>query len=189
MPSSEKETHQSRIASALLDVVKKIIAQHENLVFSKDPEIVERDIIEYDSRLRISGMEKFNAPCYICLGGIYRSQQDLEAHNAIGAIILYLEEMNAERLFKGLGFHGFHDDNEEEMLDKGAEFLNLIIEQFKPELSNLGYKNIVLSSILKHRNNIPEGVEFHYDEYKMHQLSFYLWKEKIFAIDITLASP
>ena len=188
MPPSEKETKQSRIASALLDVVKKIIAQHENLTFSKDPEILERDIIEYDSRLRVSGMEKFNAPCYICLAAFYRSQQDLEAHNAIGAIILYIEEVNAERLFKGLGYRGFHDDNEGEMLEKSGEFLTSIVEQFKPELANLGYKNIVLSPLLKHINTIPEGVEFHYDEHKMHQLTFYLWKEKIFAIDITLAS-
>ncbi len=174
------------IATTCMRVVESTIQQMCNLTFSQSPQSVPRDIIEYDSRMRIFGMEIFNGPCYISVVNYYLTPKHLEDHDACGAFVLYLEEKVAGQLLKAL-FKGFDDDEESVMLDTCGQFCHILGENFKNEISKQGYLDLSMSAPQNYRNNCPEGVEFHYDEYIKYETSFYFWKEKAMAVDITLS--
>lgn len=186
MTSKEKAAESQPIATTCLKVIQEAIQSKSMQVFSQDPVIAQREIIEYDSRMRVFPMEKFNGPCYITVVNYYLTDQDLKNHNAYGAFVLYIEEECAGKLLKSLGHKGFDEDDEETVLDICSEFCKLLASNYKNELKNLGYKDLVMSDPLKYHNVVPEGVEFNYSEYVKYELSFYLWKQKALVVDITL---
>ena len=188
MSAQEKQTAPNKLAVTLTNVVKSFLEKNGTAALTKEPEIVERDIIEYESRMRVFGMEKFNAPCYISVVNFYPSQKDLEAHNACGALVLYLQLENADKLLKALGHRKFDDGDDEVMLGKCGELSTAIAESFKNEIGSQGSRSLVPSAPLNYKNVVPEGVEFDYNEHKLQEVSFYLWKEKVLAFDVTLTA-
>ena len=186
--AAKESTSSQNIATACIKVVENILKQKSILAFTKDPESVQRDIIEYDSRMRVFGMEKFNGPCFMSVINYYFSQEDLKNHKACGAFIFYVEESCAGKLLKALGFKGFDDEDEAAVLKICGEFCEVLAGEYKNELSNVGYKDLVLSAPTNYHNVVPEGVEFSYDEYVKYEMSFHLWKQKAVVVDITMKS-
>ena len=150
----------------------------EKQLVSKDPETFQKEIIEYESRMRVFGLEKFNGPCYLSVVNYYLTQGDLDAHKSCGTFILYLEEESTGKLLKSLGYSGFTDEDEDIVMDKCSEFCKILAENFKNELVPLGFRDLVISAPTKHKNDVYEGVEFPYSEYGMHEAHFYLLKKK-----------
>ena len=181
----EKVSAQQQIGTALLESLKNMI-QKTALVFTKDPEISERNVVEYASRMRVSGLEKFNGPCFVAAVNYYLTPADEKAQKAHGALMIFLEEENAARFLKGMGYTGFHDDDEEMISQKSGELCTAVAENFKSDLSKLGQKDLILSKPVIQKNDIPEGVAFPYEQYKYSELSFHLWKKKIFVVDVVV---
>lgn len=185
--ATEKVFTPPPFAKTLLDVAQNTLQKMANsLTATKDPELIERPIIEYDSRMRVVGMEKFNAPCYVSAINFYLSKEDSDKHNACGALIMFVDEKNAGRLLKALGYRGFDEDDETQVFTKCGEFLKTLAESYNSALSPAGYRNLLLSSAVNYRNTVPEGVEFHYDLYKKYEISFYYWKEKTMVLEVAL---
>lgn len=184
--SAEAQSELKNIAESLKSLIDNILISQNDLNYTQDPEITERDIIEYESRMRVRGMEKFNAPCYVAATNFYKTQQDLEAHNALGALIIYVEQENAEKLIKALGYKIKNDDDEDEVLPNySGEFCKTLGEELIKKIGG-NYSSSVLSEPIIGLNTIAEGVEFNYNQYQMYELTFYLWKVKILSVDITL---
>jgi len=59
----------------------------------------------------------------------------------------------------------------------------------KSALNSQGYGSLILSEPSSFENECPGGVEFDYKEYTYYEIDFYLWKEKVLAVDITLGPP
>ena len=103
MPAHERNTRLKNLATSLHGVIDRTLLSKGGLSYTHEPEITEKDIIEYASRMRISGMEKFNGPCFISIVNFYNSPEDKEKkRNAKGAFVLFLEENNATKLLKTL---------------------------------------------------------------------------------------
>ena len=64
------------LAGTLAEVVEKSFRGATPVNFSDKPAIEIRDIIEYDGRMRVSGMEIFNGPTYISAVNFYRSAKE-----------------------------------------------------------------------------------------------------------------
>ncbi|MBF0523331.1 MAG: hypothetical protein HQL24_09800 [Candidatus Omnitrophica bacterium] len=177
------------IATTLIGCVKKVLESRFNFSFSKDSEYSQKDIIEYNSRMKASGLEKFNAPCHVAAINFYQSPGHMTSHDPFGAVIFYISALVMDRFYWPLGFKSPKDDEEEDRFldDCAGELAKLITEQLKTDLSALGYKNLTLSEPLKAKNSIMEGVEFNYNERKFYEVSFYLWKQKALVVDISLA--
>jgi len=175
------------LATTLMGVVGGAIEEMANTTFTKDPEFAQKDLIEYDGRMRADGMEKFNGPCYVAAISYYLSTKELKKHDACGAFVLYVNEEFAEKVMHALGHKHIEAEDEESVLDGVGELCNLLSGNFKSEISNLGYKDLSMSAPVKHRNTIPEGIEFSYDQYDKYECSFYLWNEKTIVVDITMA--
>lgn len=176
------------IAETLVKSVEKIFAKSNQIQIQGEPEIIERDIIEYDSRMRAYGMEKFNDACYISVIELYASQEQLESKDAHGAIILYVREDAADRLYRALDYRDFNETNEESMMDTCAEMMTNIAKQFVNDARSKGYSSLFTGTALKYMNKVDEGVRFNYDEKKFFEISFEIFKEKIVCLDITLSA-
>lgn len=177
------------IGKISVKVVEDTIKGMSSLTFSKDSHFDKREIIEYQSRMRVFGMEKFNGPCYIGVVNYYFSAEDQKNHDACGVFILFIEETNVGKFLKSLGYRGFDEDEEKSVYKPLGEFTEVLSSNFKKEIQSLGYQNLISSTPACYHNDISSGVEFSYDQYAKYESSFYLWKDKIVVVEVTIKPP
>jgi hypothetical protein len=187
MAEKPQESDPQGIAATLMRVVGDIIKNTCHLELTKDPEFVERDIIEYQSRMRISSLEKFNGPCFVSSISFYLTEEHLEQHDACGTMVLYLEEELAGKILKTLEAQSFDEEDSEMVSDRCGKLCSLIADNFKNELSKMGHKDLRLSELINGINDIPQGVEFPYNQYKFYETHFDLWKKKAIVVDAVMA--
>ena len=175
------------ITKACIGVVEAALSKATNLSFSSPPTFVEKQIIEYDSRMRVFGLEIFEGGCYICPINFYLNEQDMKSDRPCGAFILYIGEANVGRLLIGLGHKKVDDDDPEAVLNVFADFCKSLADSFQKEMTKHGSPALILpATAQKFQNYVHDGINFHYDEYSKYEVSFYLWKEKVMVIDITM---
>ncbi|MBU0468531.1 MAG: hypothetical protein KKF78_06910 [Candidatus Omnitrophica bacterium] len=185
-PKSEEFDLQA-IAKKLMVCVESTFMQMCNTSFIGDPQITEKDIIEYQSRMRIFGLEKFNGPCYISVINLYLNDDQLKKDRPIGAVLLYIEESVATSLLKATGQKGLDCEDFDSITNYTGEFCSSIVGQFKTELKSLGYSDIATSAPSNYQDDIPGGVNFKFSQQKFYELSFVLKKEPAVIVDVTLA--
>lgn len=172
------------------ELIPKIVLRVFERVFSvkpvQDVEIKEREIIEYDSKMRLFPMEKFNGPVYIAVSNLFLSQRDLEQEMSVGTIALFVKEDVIEKLIKGFGHLSRDAENEEIVMGDCATLLREITKEVKESLSSLNYPELMSSDPVKYKNNIPDGVPFNYSLFKKQEFIFSFWGQKSIAIEICL---
>lgn len=159
-----------------------------SLSLTQDTVVVERDIIEYASRMRIFGMEKFNGACALSCVNFSVSEEALKSGNTIGGLIVFIEEEEIGRTLKSMGYTDFHDDIDEEVFKKMGELCKKISDSFKEAVKAQGYPDFFISAPAGYKNDIPEGILFPYSEYKYHEITFYMWKKKVIVLNVILAA-
>jgi hypothetical protein len=177
------------LSISLRGVVEEVLRSTVNLSFSREPEFSERAVIEYDSRMRASGMEKFNAPCYVSAVSYYRDEARLKSSDACGVVVIYVEEELAGRLLLASGYKTVNEEDEDAALDQCGELCNMIAGNFRKELSALGFGDLKTGAPVNHKNSIPSGVEFPYSQYKLGQTEFYVLKQKALVVDLCVEPP
>lgn len=183
-----QSSHLDEISNLLKSVIQKAILKTGKINLTDEPKTEKKDIIEYDRKMRASGLEKFNAPAYVSAVSFYKSQKELETHMACGAFILMIADEFTENLMKALNHSGIDDAPEEEIAQKCGEFLKTLAEQFKEDLGSAGYRNLVVSEPVNGRNELPFGVEFSYDQYEKSEISFTLKTAKILVAEVTMTA-
>ena len=174
------------LAGVLKEVVQKMTARTGKINFTGDPKIERRDIIEYQRRMRVSGLEKFNKPAYVSGVSYFRTSKDQEEHKSCGALVLYIEEEFMETLLKALGHTTIDEDTEEALAKKCGEFCLTLAEQFKNEISSQGYNGLVSSEPVSFRNSIPLGLDFSYDQYDKYEVSFSIKNFRVLVAEVTM---
>ena len=176
------------LVKIFLDVAQKTFAATSGKIVSSDePTHKSQNIIEYQGRMSVTGMDKFNGPTYIAGVGFYLNDQDREKHRAKGAIVIYLEASNTERILRGFGHPVSDDDEDEETLTACGKICTTLADTFKESLSQAGYPALVLSSPVVNKNSLSEGIDFSADQTQKQEISFYFWKKKAFVVDLTMA--
>jgi hypothetical protein len=170
----------------IMGVVEDTFKQMCKVSFSSEPVVVEKDIIEYDGRMRLFPMEKFNAPAYVGVVNYYLSKKHLDAKDAVGTFVIYIKEDMIERFVKAFGRPASEAEDEAVCLDVVGELCNIIGGGFKDELLNLDFINLTLSLPFKYKNAVPDGVPFDYNLFKKQELSFSFWKEKCVVVEMCL---
>lgn len=181
------DAQSAAVADALKSLVEQTLEQKLGLELSGESTVDEREIIEYNSRMRVGGLEKFNGPCYVCAVNYYGSEQSQASDEAAGTVIFYFEESNAEKILKALDHRGFDEDDEKFVLKHLGEFGQSLSQDFAQRLEDLGYKRLLLSDVSKDKNNIAQGMAFPYNRYNYHEIGFHLWNKKILVASVTLA--
>ena len=157
------------------------------VVPSDDPTTKAQNIIEYQGRMSVTGMDKFNGPTYIVGVSFYLNEQDRDKHRAKGAMVLYLEASNAEKILRGFGHPVSDDDEDEETVAAYGKLCITLADKFKESLAQAGYPSLVLSTPVSNKNSLPEGIDFSLDQRQKQEISFSFWKKKALVVDLTMA--
>ena len=181
-----KISYLEELAGIFKGVILKSIGKTGKINLTEEPKLAAKDIIEYDHRLRVSGLEKFNAPAYVSAVSYYKTSKDKEEHNACGAVVLYIEEQFVEILLKALGHGGIDDEQEDLINTKCGEFCVSLAGDFKNEISSQGYGDLICSEPLTGRNSIVEGIDFSYSQYEKYEISFTLKGKRILVAEVTM---
>ena len=169
--------------TTIMGVVEETFKQMCHVDFSAEPVAAERDIIEYNGRMRVFPMEKFNAPAYVGVVNYYFTQKDLDGGHAIGAFVFMIKDEMVEKLFKAFNRPASEAENEAIALDIIGEFTNILAGNVKNELRSLEYHDLIISAPYKYKNVVPEGVQFDYNLFKKQEIIFTLWKEKCVVVE------
>ncbi|MBF0619169.1 MAG: chemotaxis protein CheX [Candidatus Omnitrophica bacterium] len=178
-----KEFDIQALNTTIIGVVEETFGRLLKVKFTSEPVAVQREIVEYNSRMRVFPMEKFNGPVYVSVINFYLSTPDLNAGKAIGTFVFFVKEDVADKLLKAFGVRLGESDNEDLLMDNCGEFCNILAGSIKNELANLGYVDLTLSAPSKYKSSIPEGVQFDYNLYQKQDISFSFWNQKCIAIE------
>lgn len=183
-----KEFDVQVLNTTLMGCMEDILGKMSGVAATDQPQVRTIDIIEYEGRMRVTGMEKFNAPSYVSVINYYLNQADLEKHRAKGSMVVFVDAENAGKLFKSLGFYVSDDEDEASMMDACGELCNLLGGSFKNELSNMGFVDMSMSAPSNYRNTVMQGVEYSQDQQTKQEFSFFYWKRKAIVVEVTMAN-
>ncbi len=178
-----KEFDKQVLYTTIMGVVESTFDKMCHVKFGAEPIVVEKDILEYNSRMRVFPMEKFNGPAYVASINYYLSQKDLENENAIGTFVLFVKEDVAEKLLRAFGYGSRDAENESLLFDNCGEFCNVLAGNVKNELVGLNYADLTMSAPSKYKNAVPEGVQFDYSLFKKQEVTFTFWGQKCIVVE------
>ncbi len=185
---AEKNFDPQVLMTTMMGVIEATLSKMSGIPPTQPPEAVEKELIEVEGRLRVSGYEKFQAPAYISVVNYYLLESDIHKQGkAKGAMIVYVDVENSGKLYKALGFPYPDDEDDASMMDCNGEFCNVLGGSFKNEIADLGFTNLVMSAPYNYRSSIVDGVEFSLDQKKIYEFSFFYFKRKSIVIELTLA--
>jgi hypothetical protein len=185
---SENSTNNTELLSNLiLTSSKRVFLKESSVSFSSEPQVEQKEIIEYGGRMRISGLEKFNDACFISATQFYKTEEDLSEKSAIGAMVIYIKGDVADKVFRSFGVKKFDEVDQDSMLEISSEISKKFTTHFLKELQTSGQGSFISSEPIGYVSNALEGVSFSYDETKYCEASFHLFKEKAVVIDVTFA--
>ncbi len=173
-------------AQALSKSVTKMFRERNDIKFSQEPELVKRNIIEYNGMMRADGMEKFNEPTYISFINYFNNPADMEKNKAIGGIVVYIEQTYVADLLKLLKYPAVDDDDAEALSDCCGTLCNIVAGAFKTEISNMGYIELEMSHFTSYRNRAVVGLPFSFNERDKYELSFFIKNEKRLIVDMSM---
>lgn len=185
---AEKEDRLHKLAVSLTQAIADLFKEKGEIKFSKDPAMERKNIIEYNGRMRADGMEKFNDPTFVSTVNFYVSAKDMERHNAIGALVVYVEQAYIVTLLRLLKYPPVDDENIEAMKDSCGTLCNIIAGRFKSTISSSGFIELEMSPFSNYRNTASAGVEFCFKEYDKYELTFYIDNKKRMVVEMTMGA-
>ncbi len=185
---AEKGIDSEILMSKMMGILESQLSKMTGVIATSPPETKEKDIVEYENRIRINGLEKFQAPSYISAINYYLNEADAKrAGKAKGALILYVDVENSGKIYKALGLPFPDDEDDASMMNCNGAFCKIIGDAFKNELVNMGYVDLFMSAPDNYRSSIVDGVEFSLDQKKMLEFSFFYLKRKSIVVELSLA--
>lgn len=173
-------------AVLLGEVIRRILKKRGDIDLSSKPIYTLKPITEFTKRMRVCSIEKFNETTYIATVNFFSSQEDLNNHKAIGAIVLYISEDYLPPLLKRLEYPIVNEDDEEALKDACGTLCNLIGGNFKSGLIQLNYQELVMSHFSTYRNEVLSGVLFDPSQKEKYELSFFIADKKRIMADLTM---
>lgn len=181
------ETNEFYVQALLVaEVVKRILLKRAKLRLSTKPVIVLKPITEFVKKMRVVGLEKFNEKTFISTVNFYRNQKDEEANKAVGTLVVYIPESYVSTLIRQLGYPDVDEDDKDLIEDAVGTFCNLIAGSFKTGLTQLDYKELVMSHFSSYENEVIDGVEFDETQRHLYEISFEINGVKSIVVDLTM---
>ncbi|MBP9855452.1 MAG: chemotaxis protein CheX [Candidatus Omnitrophica bacterium] len=189
IPKDDNDRLDERYIQALMlaRVVKRILKKRANIDLSSNPIFIVKPIAEFMNRIRVSSLSKFDETTYISTVNFYKSRDDLDKHDAVGVMIIYVGQSYLVELIKKLNYPDVDEDNQEVMLDSIGTLCNLIAGNFKTGLTQLGYIELVMSHFSGYENNVLMGIEFSPNETQMYEIQFEVDGKRRIVAEISMA--
>ena len=177
-----------KLAQTLNQCVTDLIKERSDLKFTKDPEVKRKNIIEYQGRMRVDGMEKFGEPTFISTVNYYASAADMQQGKTLGALVVYVEQGYIVQLLKKMKYPLANDEDENEMKDCCGTLCNIIAGRFKSAVSAMGYVELEMSHFSSYQNEVKEGIPFDHRERRKYEITFEIDDEKALVVELTMGA-
>jgi len=185
--AAEKGTpHLDELAEVLSKTMKSTIENNSNVVITGNPDVAQKNISEYEGKMRVSGMDIFNSPTYISLTSFYPSEKDRDTHNSCGAIMVYLKEEGCELFLRAFGYKEPNEDEDDTMKDGCGKFFEMFLKNFIKDLASAGYGQLVNSEIENHKNVVSFMIDFDKKQFEKLELIFSVKEVKTIAVELTM---
>ncbi|MDE1921591.1 MAG: response regulator [Candidatus Omnitrophica bacterium] len=146
------------LALALSAAVKKIFFEKSETTFSGEPLLSKKAITQFAHRMRVDAMEKFNATTVCAAVHFAASQEDLDRQEYMLMLVVYLEQRFLPEFLRMLQYPYIDFDEVDEVKDGCGTLANLIAGQYKREMIQLGYKDLMMSHFESFINAAPDGL-------------------------------
>ncbi len=174
------------LTAAVIQVVESLVSQKTPLPSSEPAKAVAKETLEYEDRMRVNGMDKFDAPSFISAVSLYANAADMQRDKAKGAVALYMNAEFADKIYKSIGYTIPYDEDDETMLKLGAEFCQAIVKGVMARITSAGYAELTVSQPAVAKNSIQHGVAFSPDQHEHQEVSFFYFKNKAIVVEISL---
>ena len=176
-----------KFSGLLLKGVTNLFEEHGEIKFAKPPATQRKKIIEYDGKMRVDGMEKFNnEPAYGSTVNYYANAAEMAKKKTLGALVVYVPEAYLPKLMKTLQYPAIDDEDEKAMLDSVGTLCNIVAGRFKSAVSSAGYIELEMSHFNNFRNSPLFGIDFCFNEYDKYEIGFELEGVKRMVIEMTM---
>jgi len=176
-----------KFAELMVRGVTDLFQERGNIAFSSRPVLEKQEIIEYEGRMRVDGMDKFdNEPTYVSAINYYINSKAMEKHDAVGAVVVYVKQEYLAGIMKKLQYPPFDDDSDDELRDSCGTLCNIIAGRVKSEFVKAGYIELEMSHFINFRNSAFDGVEFCSSEYDKYEAMFELDGKKKLVVELSL---
>ncbi len=175
-------------AEALAQVVAEVFDGKAGIKFNPKPTAERRDLIEWQGKMRIAGMEIFNTSTYISYVNYFLSEADKQKKNALGAVVLYILETQLFTFITKMNYPKVDDENPEELKEGCGRICADITNNFQKKLASMGYPSLVMGNVDNARNTVPVGVAFNIKEYDKFLVTFCLDNKKMMAVEMTFGA-
>lgn len=183
-----KEFDNQVLNTTVMGVLESTFDKMLHVKFGAEPVVVEKDIIEFDSRMRLFPMEKFNGPCFVSIINYYLSTKDFKDERAVGTFVFYIKEDYSDRLLRAFNRSIKDSEHEDILLDIVGELTNILAGNVKNELTAIGYIDLTMSAPFKYHNHVPDGAQFDYDLYKKQEITFTFWGQKCIVVEVCMGN-
>jgi hypothetical protein len=178
---------QQTLSTAALNIMNEALGKMPAIVPTSPPDVKTVDIVEYDKRMKVSGVEKFDSTSYVSVINFYSNQGDLQKHKPKGAFILLFDSENAGKFYKALGFSVSDDEDDMSMINTNGEVCLSLATSFKTALASLGYGDLVMSEVANYKNKVLEGVEYSPEQKSKLEITFTYFKRKSIVLELSFA--
>jgi hypothetical protein len=173
----------------LREVVTRILKRKAKFREINKPEFLTKPIIEFRRRMRVSSLERFESTTYIASINFCRTNADLSANKALGAVIVFVEEKNLGFLLQRMDYPMEDNDNLDELKDACGTICNLICGNFKSGLVQLDYQELVMSHFSSFQNEAPFGIDYDQQEKNYYEMTFNVEEhEKLLTVVYTMGA-
>ena len=146
------------LALALCSAIKKIFFEKSETTFSSEPRLEKKFITEFERKMRVDAMEKFNTITVFSTVEFASNEENLQRQEFMLTLVVYLEQNFLPDFLRLLQYPYIDFEDEVEVKDGCGTLANLIAGQYKREMAKLGYRDLMMSPFESHINTAPNGV-------------------------------
>jgi hypothetical protein len=182
----DTSTNLDELVGMLCTAVRRMLKLKGGVDVSPDPVVLEKEIVSFNQRMRVDGLEKFNARTVFAVVKFYVDVDALDQDKPIGALIVYVEADDLGRLLWKLDYPRIDEDDEEVLLDGCGTLTNLIAGYFVKEIADMGHVHLEMSHFESFINSAVNGVAFASQQTKKYEVGFYLAGKKRIVAELTM---
>ena len=174
------------LALILGHAVRQMIQVKGEYDLSREPMMRQKPVISFHKRMRIDGMEKFNARTVFASVKFYTDVVNLELDKPLGALVVFIEVDEIARLMWSLDYPRIDEDDDAVILDACGTLTNLIAGYFVKEIHDLGFVHLQMSHFESYINTAIDGVAFSSDQTEKYEIDFWIKGAKRIVAELTM---
>jgi len=172
------------LALALTAAVKKIFYEKSEMTFSAEPKLEKKPVTQFVQKMRVDAMEKFNSTTIFSAVEFMSTKEGSNKPECFITLIVYLEKHFLPEFLRLLQYPYIESDEEAELKDGCGTLANLIAGQYKREMAQLGYKDLMMSHFQSYVNTAPDGIEIPKGLTEKFELSFEVEGTKRLVVEL-----